>query len=416
MAGNSLVVAATDSSTPLQGTFLLDDVASLTTAIKNGDWVSGGLSAFSAAVDTAAAVSDPLGQLISAGLGWLMEHLEPLKGWLDDLTGDADQVKAFAGTWANIAKQLETSAGQLDGYLKDVDDLDGEAIAAYRAFQADVSKHLSSASTWGGAISTGLEVASTIVQIVHDVVRDAIAQIVGAIISYAAELVCSLGLATPLVIEQASTRVASVSTRVGESVSRGVESLKSLSGLLEKLKGLIKEAKDLFESVLRRSSEAKDVAAAVKKLPEELGDLFKQSTKTKAGRAFYAPGDDTVEMAKVLDPQPGKYTIDMHGDPAHVYFGNQQLEPSELAQMLKADPAYKGEPVYLMSCDTGQGVEPFAQKLADEMGVDVTAPTQLGWSGPDGKPFSSSLDPLTGGPTTPHDGTFTTFSPRSTTP
>lgn len=248
---NPLVAGPVEMSTPLSGTFLLEDGEALAAAIKNGDWIAGGMAAFAGLADGLATVSDPLGSLVAAGLGWVMEHIEPLKGWMNDLTGDAGEVAGFAGTWANVSTQLGMSADDLAKILADVDEMDGAAIQAYQAFQLDVEKHLRAAGSWADAMSIGLEIASTIVKIVHDVVRDAISEVVGAIISYAAELVFSLGLATPLVIEQVSTRVASLVGRVGKAVTKVVEAGKQLGKLLDQLKRLFKEASDLFDRVLK---------------------------------------------------------------------------------------------------------------------------------------------------------------------
>ncbi|MEU4271029.1 hypothetical protein [Streptomyces sp. NPDC026092] len=43
-----------------------------------------------------------------------------------------------------------------------------------------------------------------------------------------------------------------------------------------------------------------------------------------------------------------------------------------------------------MSCETGQGDEPFAQELADNLGVPVTAPTELAWSDSQGNSWVAS--------------------------
>lgn len=250
---NPLVAGPVDVTTPFSGTFLLEDGEALAAAIESGDWVSGGMAAFSAAIDTAATVSDPLGSLIAAGLGWVMDHIEPLKGWMNDLTGDAGEVAGFAATWRNVSTQLGMSGEELQRIMSDVDAMHGDAIEAYRAFQVEVGNHLNAAGTWSDAMATGLDICSTIVKIVHDITRDAISTIVGAIISYAAELVFSLGLATPLVIEQVSTRVASLAGRVGKAITRLLESGKALKGLLDKLQALLKQATELFDKVLKNS-------------------------------------------------------------------------------------------------------------------------------------------------------------------
>jgi hypothetical protein len=248
---NPLVAGPVDMSTPLSGTFLLEDGEALAQAIESGDWVAGGMAAFAGALDTVAAVSDPLGSLIAAGLGWVMEHLEPLKGWMNDLTGDAGEVAGFAATWTNVGGQLRTSSAELSRVLADVEGMDGAAIQAYLAFQTETIKHLDAAGSWADAMATGLEIASTIVKIVHDIVRDAIAEVVGAVISYAAELVLTLGLATPLVIEQVSTRVASLVSRVGKSITRLMTSGDALKGLLKSLQELFAKAGRLFDGALK---------------------------------------------------------------------------------------------------------------------------------------------------------------------
>jgi len=250
---NPLVAGSVDVSTPFTGAFLLEDGESLIAAIESGDWVQGGMAAFSAVADTVAMVSDPLGSLIATGLGWVMEHVEPLRGWMNDLTGDAGEVAGFSQTWSNVAVQMGQSADELARVVRDLDDMDGEAIQAYLAFQLEAEKHLRAAGSWAEAMAVGLEIASTIVKIVHDIVRDAIAEVVGAVISYAAELVLTAGLATPLVIEQVATRVASLVGRVGKSITKLLSSGKQLSSLLEKLKALFKKADDLFDRILHGS-------------------------------------------------------------------------------------------------------------------------------------------------------------------
>ncbi len=70
-------------STPLAGTFLLEDCDMISSGIKNGDWVEGGMGAFAAAADGVAMVVDPLGSVIGMGIGWLIEHMEPITGATD---------------------------------------------------------------------------------------------------------------------------------------------------------------------------------------------------------------------------------------------------------------------------------------------------------------------------------------------
>lgn len=65
---NALIAGAVDTATPFSGAGLLDSGAQLVSAIESGNWVVGGLAAFSTVADTVAAVIDPLGSLLAAGL------------------------------------------------------------------------------------------------------------------------------------------------------------------------------------------------------------------------------------------------------------------------------------------------------------------------------------------------------------
>ena len=144
---NPLVAGSVDTATPFSGAGLLDSGAQLADAISSGNWIEGGIGAVSVAVDTATTVVDPLGSLIGAGLGWLMDHFDPLKTWLNDFAGDAGEVAGFAQTWANIAEQMHGSGDELVRVLGDVDELAGEAMDAYRRFQADAAAHLHAAGS-----------------------------------------------------------------------------------------------------------------------------------------------------------------------------------------------------------------------------------------------------------------------------
>ena len=86
MSTNPLTVQRVDSTSPLAGTLLLEDGEQLVRAVQNGDWISGGMAAFSGAMDTVAAVSDPLGTVFAMGFGWVIDHFSPLNTWLEDLT------------------------------------------------------------------------------------------------------------------------------------------------------------------------------------------------------------------------------------------------------------------------------------------------------------------------------------------
>ncbi len=250
---DALVVPGQDTTTAVSGTGVVESVHDLAQALQGGSWLEVGLAGVGAALDVAATVVDPLGSLIAAGLGWLMDHLEPLKGWLDDLTGDAGAVAGFAGTWDHVAAAMGTAGEDLSHMARaDLEAMQGAAVVAYARYADDLAAKMRASSASSSAVASALRTCATVVQVVHDLVRDTIAQLVGSIISWAAEAVFTLGLATPWIVGQVSTRVSSLATRVGRSVVDVVTSAKSLKNLVEAMR----EALARLAASVRRSADA----------------------------------------------------------------------------------------------------------------------------------------------------------------
>ncbi len=114
---------------------------------------------------------------------------------------------------------------------------------------------------------------------------------------------------------------------------------------------------------------------------------------TPGGRGYFSAKEPEYrESAETLRPFSREYTVDMHGRPARVTVGSQSLTAAELAELIRADPTWNGQPVRLFSCYTGQGKAPIAAELAKLLGVKVTAPT--GWvsATADGTPVMGEID------------------------
>ena len=255
--GNELVAEVKDSETVWSGSRLIEDGFDLKEAFESKSWVAGGLGTVATALDTAAAVMDPLGEALSAGVGWIIEHLGSLNEWLNELTGDSDAVVAAASTWTNIATKLNSCAGDLDtvctGRLAGQESL---AVATFKTLQAGSASHLRMTGQLAGAISGGLTVASMIVRMVHDMVRDAISDVIGKLASKVAIGVLTAGLAAPWAVSTAITEVSSWVTRLSKEVADTVLSAKNLKGLLSKANRLLDDVAAAFNRIPAKVSEA----------------------------------------------------------------------------------------------------------------------------------------------------------------
>jgi hypothetical protein len=130
----------------------------------------------------------------------------------------------------------------------------GSAADAYRAWAAGREQGLSALAGASEAMAAIVEGAGVLIAGVRVMVRDAIATLVSRLIGYAAEELASFGLATPLVVEQVTTLVASWAAKISQWLRSLIRSLHSLGGESGKLAALIEKVKELL-SRSRRGEE-----------------------------------------------------------------------------------------------------------------------------------------------------------------
>lgn len=297
MTANPLVVGPVDTSTAFGGAMLLDSLSQLSSSLESGDWVAAGLSGVGVALDAVATAVDPLGSLIAAGLGWLMEHLEPLKGWLNDLTGDAGAVLGFAGTWDSVATAMNGAGDELHRIVTaDLEAMSGASIVAYGAYANGLADRVRAAGTSASSMASALRTCSTVVQVVHDLVRDTLAQLVGSIISWVSTLVVTAGLATPYVASQVATRVSSIATRVGRSVIDVISTGKSLKNLLEAMKDALAQLASGVRGRLPGAGSVETPVATTIPRPSYSGGTYRPRPASDIRAMDWA--DDTYDLLR----------------------------------------------------------------------------------------------------------------------
>ena len=120
------------------------------------------------------------------------------------------------------------------------------------------------------------------------------------------------------------------------------------------------------------------------------------------------------QSADNIPSPPGTFTVGSHGNPSIMTdTALRGVTPAQMAERIKAHPSYtEGQKVQLMSCETGKGTDPYAQKLANELNAPVVAPDKLLWIWPHGayKPAGQKAD---GTMDTADPGVWHTFNPKS---
>lgn len=240
---NPLVAPVKDSTTAVSGVPLLESATGLKSAIESGDWASVAMGAVGTALDALTAALDPFGAIFAAGVGWLIEHVGPLKDALDALAGNADEVAAQSQTWTNIAKELESVSVELvDLVKKDLAAWTGEAADAYRLRAEDTSTLIASAQKGCEGAASGVKTAGEVVAAVRTLVRDIIAELVGHLISWALQVVFTLGVGLAWVVPQVVAAVAKTASKITGLTTKLVKALKALTPLLKKAGDLFGDA------------------------------------------------------------------------------------------------------------------------------------------------------------------------------
>lgn len=104
--------------------------------------------------------------------------------------------------------------------------------------------------------------------------------------------------------------------------------------------------------------------------------------------------DDLAKYFPKIPPEKGRYIMSLHGTPNSAFLYGQKIDARTLANIIRSRKDYNGtDEIVLISCNTGneENVKKcFAQKLSDELGVTVYAPTKYGAINVFGKYYSSN--------------------------
>ncbi|WP_269843746.1 Tox-REase-5 domain-containing protein [Actinomyces qiguomingii] len=254
---DSSVVQAEDTSTGLSGLRLIEDGRDVVDALETDSWVDDAFAGFGTVVDAVALVVDPIGEVLGTAIAWAIEHLDPLKTWLYELTGDPGQVAAGAGTWANIAAKLDTCSEDLtDSVRVRLAGQSSLAVEAYKSFQLDNAVRLSLLGSLAGAVSKGLTVASVIVQVVHDMVRDAIADVLSKLTTKLGLTLVTAGVAGIWAAPALMEDVSEWAVRLRREVSAVVRSACSLGKLFKRANALMDDLADSLKGLGSRPAMA----------------------------------------------------------------------------------------------------------------------------------------------------------------
>ncbi|MDR1710492.1 MAG: HNH/ENDO VII family nuclease [Propionibacteriaceae bacterium] len=283
-------VIGLDLTNPFSGLRLIEDIADLKDSIEGGSWLGGAFAVGGGVMDALQLIKNPIEELIAMFVGWIIEHLYPLNEWFEELTGDSGAVNAASATWVNIQSALQLSAEDTLDVLTPLADQHGLTIEAIRELVEDMSAHIAALSGLAGAIGKGLSIAAVIVQVVHCLVRDALADCVAFIVHGLAVAAGTFGVGLAWIIPELVSLVNKWVTRLKKQIDDLIRAFERLKEIFRESDNLLEAVKKVFAEILpkKASADAPDVDGAVP--PKSSPDADPTPTKPKKEPKYPAKG------------------------------------------------------------------------------------------------------------------------------
>ena len=118
-------------------------------------------------------------------------------------------------------------------------------------------------------------------------------------------------------------------------------------------------------------------------------DMIYRGGAEPASLRYVNNQDDLYRNAAKIEPIDGYEDIVSHGDPVGFVFkdidGNErEVSVADFVDMLSENPEYHGGDIRLIACESGADGSVVAQGIADRLGVNVMAPSDIVWVNEDG--------------------------------
>lgn len=250
MSDNPLIAEQKHDTTPYAGIGILDSARGCSAALGNGEWIDAGVDALETGLAYADYLENPAGALLGWGVDWLFEHVKALSEPLDWLAGNPDAITAHAQTWGNIADAV-TAAGQ--DYLRaaggDITSWRGAAADAYRRRATDTSYLFEAMAVAADAIRVTVTLSGQVVNAVREKIRKWIAALVGDLIAWLTEATATVGLAAPVVAEQATVAIAKQAVQIAQLLIKLHKTISTLMPLLRHLGEVFRTLQGALDAV-----------------------------------------------------------------------------------------------------------------------------------------------------------------------
>ncbi|MEV0030045.1 hypothetical protein [Nocardia sp. NPDC050793] len=179
---------------------------------------------------------DPFDYLGSMLMGWVLEHVEPMRKALDSLAGNPGMVTAYSESWSATSEKLaEVAVTWTAAVADDLARWVGAAADAYRAKADSLIADIIAEAALADLLSGVNEKMSKVVDGVRGIVTEILGNLAGILVEIAAILIATAGTASPGLIARAVFEISAATMTVSQMLVKMASALISLGALFRNL-------------------------------------------------------------------------------------------------------------------------------------------------------------------------------------
>lgn len=201
----------------------------------SGNITSGVIDAAGSVLDVVSVIANPIATLASSCASFLLDYMSPLHEELERLTGSPEMVRALGETWDNVGDALTAVAEEREQALRNLrESWHGAAATGYETVANGLTAIMRSLAEAAHSNANGLRLAASVVQIVYEIVKGIIADLVGQLIQAVVIALASVGVGIPAVVAQCSTKIAARVPQVARWVEKIQEVMQRIQSVVER--------------------------------------------------------------------------------------------------------------------------------------------------------------------------------------
>lgn len=184
-------------------------------------------------------MSNPLEFLVSAGLDFLYELVEPLQDAVQYVSGDGEALEKAAGKFRDLGEQLSSMSDEFELVAdQQLDGWRGDAARAAKVRLAEFADGASGMAQRAGSLAELLFMSSIVMEVIEEVIKSILSEFVTWLIMLwlpaLVSAVFSFGASTAAAAATTAVKAVSTTAETTKKISRVTELLENIADLLPK--------------------------------------------------------------------------------------------------------------------------------------------------------------------------------------